>query len=225
MRANEPGSSFECALDSAAFASCPSAGISYEGLTSGSHSFQVRAMDPSGNVDLTPAGYSFTIVIASTPIVLGPASSAPAPPAPSPKSPAAPPTTRITLKPAAKTHDRTPTFHFGSNRSGASFQCKLDGGAFTENPTSTQPPDRYGNRRSECRITSVTSMTDDEILELYVDHGVTPPPPPMGSGKIEVGEQKEETTGGAAPAGDTPAAKTEADEGASAQPDSTAASN
>jgi hypothetical protein len=101
----------------------------------------------------------------------------------------------------------------------------VDGGAFTENPTSTQPPDRYGNRRSECRITSVTSMTDDEILELYVDHGVTPPPPPMGSGKIEVGEQKEETTGGAAPAGDTPAAKTEADEGASAQPDSTAASN
>ena len=55
-------------------------------------------------------------------------------------------------------------------------------------------------------------MTDDEILELYVTHGVAPPPPPMGPGKIEVGEQKEAE---AAPAGETPAAKTE-EEGASA---------
>lgn len=100
----------------------------------------------------------------------------------------------------------------------------VDGGAFTENTTSSQPPDRYGDRRSECRITSVTSMTDDEILELYVDHGVAPPPPPMGSGKIEVGEQKDEAEG-TQPAGDTPAAKTEADEGAGTQPDATAAAN
>ncbi len=97
----------------------------------------------------------------------------------------------------------------------------VDGGVFTENPTSNSPPDRYGNRRSECQISSVTSMTDDEILELYVKHRVAPPPPPMGPGKIEVGEQKEEAE--AAPPGDTPAAKTEPDGGAGAQPDATAA--
>ena len=38
--------------------------------------------------------------------------------------------TTLTAKPAAKTHDRTPTFRFSANSSGASFQCKLDGGLF-----------------------------------------------------------------------------------------------
>ena len=33
-------------------------------------------------------------------------------------------------KPVAKTHDRTPTFRFSASEPGASFQCKLDGGAF-----------------------------------------------------------------------------------------------
>jgi hypothetical protein len=70
------------------------------------------------------------------------------------------------------------------------IDISVDGGVFTENPQSNQPPDRFGNRRSECQISSVASITDDDLLQLYVDHGVAPPPPPMGSGKIEVGEQK-----------------------------------
>src|SRR5262249_18505790 len=121
--ANEPGSSFECALDGAAFASCPSTGISYDGLASGSHAFQVRARDSSGNIDPTPAGYSFMIVLPAMPVVQAP----PAPPAAPPlhRSPA-PPTTTITQKPAARTHDRTPTFRFHSTPLGASYQCKLD---------------------------------------------------------------------------------------------------
>jgi hypothetical protein len=43
-------------------------------------------------------------------------------------------------------------------------------------------------------------VTDDELLQLYVDHGVAPPPPPMGSGKIEVGEQDEKDSSAEAPA-------------------------
>jgi hypothetical protein len=78
----------------------------------------------------------------------------------------------------------------------------VDGGVFTENPTSSQPSDRFGNRRSECQISSVDAVTDDEIVQLYVDHGVAPPPPPMGSGQIEVGEQESDE---AAPAGEQPA--------------------
>jgi hypothetical protein len=90
----------------------------------------VRAKDSSGNVDPTPAGYSFTIVIAPAPIDQAPAPSPAATPAPLPSHRTAAPTTTITLKPAAKTHDRTPTFRFSSNKSGAGFQCKLDRGPF-----------------------------------------------------------------------------------------------
>jgi hypothetical protein len=126
---NEPGSSFECSLDGAPFISCPASGISYSGLSGGSHSFQVRATDPSDNTDQSPAGYSFEVVLAppSPPVQslqLAPPSAPPAKP-----KPLAPETT-LAAKPAARTHDRTPTFRFSASRSGASFQCKLDGGAF-----------------------------------------------------------------------------------------------
>jgi hypothetical protein len=86
----------------------------------------------------------------------------------------------------------------------------VDGGVFTENPQSNQPPDRFGNRRSECQISRVASVTDDELVQLYVDHGVTAPPPPMGSGQIEVGEQEE---AGGVPAEDTSVTPTETGEG------------
>jgi hypothetical protein len=51
---------FECALDAASFASCAS-GVSYGGLTAGSHTFSVRAIDAAGNIDATPAGYVWTV--------------------------------------------------------------------------------------------------------------------------------------------------------------------
>jgi hypothetical protein len=128
---NEPGSSFECSLDGAPFASCPPSGVSYSGLGNGPHSFQVRATDPSANTDQTPAGYSFQVALAPTtpPVQPSPPPSPPALASPGKTKPVAPETT-LTAKPAAKTHDRTPTFRFGANRPGASFQCKLDGGAF-----------------------------------------------------------------------------------------------
>ena len=67
---NEPGSAFQCKLDGAAFASCPATGVAYAGLSNATHTFQVRAIDPSGNVDLTPAGYTFSVVLA---LVVSPA--------------------------------------------------------------------------------------------------------------------------------------------------------
>lgn len=38
--------------------------------------------------------------------------------------------TALRRHPARRTHDRTPTFRFASSRPGASFECKLDHGAF-----------------------------------------------------------------------------------------------
>lgn len=79
------------------------------------------------------------------------------------------------------------------------LSISVDGGAFTETRSpgtnragadSTRGVDRFGQTRSECQVMDVSSLTDDQIVELYVSRGLVPPPPPMGSGEIEVGEQE-----------------------------------
>jgi CSLREA domain-containing protein len=56
---------FQCDLDGSGFSACSSP-QNYSGLSVGSHTFQVRAVDQASNADLTPA--SFTWVILSGPI-------------------------------------------------------------------------------------------------------------------------------------------------------------
>jgi hypothetical protein len=58
--ASEPGASFECSLDGSPFAPCTSP-KSYSGLAPGTHAFSVRAVDSLGNVDATPASYSWSV--------------------------------------------------------------------------------------------------------------------------------------------------------------------
>ncbi len=54
----EAGSSFQCALDSGAFASCTSGQALT--LASGPHSVTVKATDPAGNTDASPASVTFS---------------------------------------------------------------------------------------------------------------------------------------------------------------------
>jgi hypothetical protein len=62
--ASEPGASFECRLDAAAFGACSDRGShSVAGLTPGPHSIQVRAVDDVGNIDASPATRSFTVAL------------------------------------------------------------------------------------------------------------------------------------------------------------------
>lgn len=147
----EAGSSFECALDGGGFSGCPPSGITYTGLSSGPHAFQVRAIDSSGNVDATPAGYSFSVALAPPPL-----------PSPIPPSTAgtAKPDTKLLGKPAAKTHDRTPTFRFGSSQAATAFQCRLDRGPFRacRSPLTTKSLP-YGRHTLEVR--AVLGITHD----------------------------------------------------------------
>jgi len=71
---------------------------------------------------------------------------------------------------------------------------QVHGGAFTETNSTGQPTDRFGNPRTDCRVSDVTPITDDQLIEFFVTRGVAAPPPPMGSGEIEVGEQEEQGT-------------------------------
>jgi hypothetical protein len=80
----EPGASFECSLDSSAFAPCTSP-KSYSSLPVGPHMFAVRAVDALGNVDASPATRSFTIVSPSPVVTLPQQQPTPTPtPAPTP---------------------------------------------------------------------------------------------------------------------------------------------
>jgi CSLREA domain-containing protein len=100
--------SFECKLDGGAFSACISP-LTYSGLSDGSHTFQVRAVDSAGNVDSTPASYAWLIDASG-------------------------PDTTITSNPSNPSNSNLASFTItGNDGSGvgvASFECKLDGGSF-----------------------------------------------------------------------------------------------
>src|SRR5207247_7874954 len=92
--ATKAGSSFACQLDASAFAACASP-QSYSGLADGSHTFQVRATDPAGNTDPTPASYTWTVDTT-------------------------PPDTTITAAPPASSNSSSASFSFTSTEAGKS---------------------------------------------------------------------------------------------------------
>jgi hypothetical protein len=111
--ATENGSVFECRLDGASFIGCTTP-LELQSLSAGTHTLDVRAIDPSGNVDATPATRSWTI------------SGTPPPPPPGDTTP---PETTIDSGPSGTTTAVDATFAFSSSESGSSFRCRLDGAA------------------------------------------------------------------------------------------------
>jgi hemolysin type calcium-binding protein/Big-like domain-containing protein len=64
ISSSETGSRFRCRVDSGSYAACSSPKTTSH-LTDGSHTFYVRATDPAGNLDPTPASHTFTVRTAS----------------------------------------------------------------------------------------------------------------------------------------------------------------
>jgi hypothetical protein len=102
---DEAGSSFQCRLDGGSWTGCTSP-VSYGGLSSGLHTFEVRATDIAGNTDPTPAARAWTVDATA-------------------------PETTITSAPSDPADSTVASFAFASSETGATFQCRLDGGAWT----------------------------------------------------------------------------------------------
>ena len=109
---NKSPSTFQCQLDTGAFAPCTSP-LTLGATPEGSHTFKVRATDSLSHTGL-PTAYSWTID--TTP-----------PPAPA-----------IGSGPASPTNLTSASFVFSDSEPGLSFQCQRDGGAFSActSPTS-----------------------------------------------------------------------------------------
>ncbi len=98
---------FQCSVDNAAFAACTSPHTVSRRARAGAHNIRVRAVDPAGNVDATPAVRNFTVDLTA-------------------------PDTSFTGGPVdpTPTNDTTPTFTFNSADATATFQCSVDNAAF-----------------------------------------------------------------------------------------------
>ncbi len=98
---NEAGSTFQCRVDGAPFAGCPTP-LTLAALSEGPHTFQVFAIDPAGNPDTTPASSTFTVDVTA-------------------------PDTTITAGPTGTITTATAQFTFTSEAN-TSFRCRVDGG-------------------------------------------------------------------------------------------------
>jgi hypothetical protein len=97
---------FQCSLDGSAYVACTSP-KSYTGLSTGSHTFKVEAVDTGGTS--SPASYTWTI----NPVV----------------SPPSTPT--ITSEPSNPTTSTSATFKFTDSVAAVTFECSLDGSAYS----------------------------------------------------------------------------------------------
>ncbi|MFZ9017499.1 MAG: HYR domain-containing protein, partial [Ilumatobacteraceae bacterium] len=101
---DNPVAAFSCRLDDFAAVSCQSP-WTIDTSSVGSHTVTVAAIDTAGLTDLSPATYTWTVVQNGPQAVLS-------------------------TTPDAETDARTATFEFSASEE-ATFECALDGGAFT----------------------------------------------------------------------------------------------
>ncbi len=112
---SEPDSTFECRVDAAAFAPCASP-LTTAALADGPHTLEVRATDDASNTDPSPASRAFTVD-------------------------RTPPDTTLDDGPPPLGNDPAPALTFSSPEAGATFECRVDAGAWAAcaSPYGTPP--------------------------------------------------------------------------------------
>ena len=110
--ASDPGGSgisrVECSLDGSAFTNCTSP-FNFTGLADGGHTFRARGVDNAGNVDSSPATFTWVVDTVA-------------------------PDTALTAHPNDPTSSNAPSFSFTGTDVGtgpSSFECQLDGAGFS----------------------------------------------------------------------------------------------
>jgi MYXO-CTERM domain-containing protein len=141
---------YQCMIDLGAWAAC-NASYTTPALTDGSHTISVRATDPAGNTDPTPASYTWVIDTVS-------------------------PDTVILTEPAKLSNSPSGSFTFQATESAATdggtadggvvltnatFQCQLDTGAWAScNASYTTPQLADGSHTISVRATNQAGDTD-----------------------------------------------------------------
>jgi CSLREA domain-containing protein len=154
---------FECSLDGGAWTACATP-KTYAGLSLSSHTFQVRAIDRRGNVDPTPASHTWTVGAA-------PADTTP-------------PDTVLDSQPDPVTVVRATTFTFHATEDGATFECRLDGGAWTAcmSPHALEPA--VGTHTFEVRAIDVAGNPDASPAAYTWKIGLAPVPTVIFCGQV-----------------------------------------
>ncbi len=146
----EVNSTFRCSLDGAPFTACASP-QNYANLSDGQHTFKVAAVDPSGNVDPTPAAAAWTVD-------------------------ATPPDTNITSGPSGTVKSNSATFSFSSTEKNSTFECSLDGAAFTP-CTSPQSYSSLSEGQHTFRVRAIDAVGHTDPTPASVSWTVDTTPP------------------------------------------------
>jgi hypothetical protein len=127
---SESPSTFGCSVDGGTFGSCTSPTSVHE-LSDGAHTFRVRSTDAAGNTDPTPAERTWTIDTDA-------------------------PDTTITSGPASPTQSLDAVVKFTGSEPGTTFQCSLDGAAFS----GCSSPKQYGSLGDDVHTFRVRALDD-----------------------------------------------------------------
>ena len=102
----EPGTTFQARVDGGSWTTAVSP-LTLGPLAESTYTFDVRAIDAAGNVDATPASFTFTVDTT-------------------------PANTTITSSPPSASNSTSASFSFTASDAGPGFECRIDGGAFAD---------------------------------------------------------------------------------------------
>jgi hypothetical protein len=147
---------FECRLDAGNFSACTSP-TTLTGLADGLHHLEVRAIDPSGLMDATPAMRDW--------------------------DEETPPDTRILAGPAEGTTSAAASFVFDATEPGSTFECQVDRGAFVACSSPSTPAGLTDGAHSfRIRATDRRGNTDPTPVARTWAVDTTPPDTSILSG-------------------------------------------